>query len=327
MKRVIPVIVVIAVGLAILIFYTIRRDMETPGQLLISGNIEATEVEVGFRVMGQIESLPVEEGDAVKAGDEIASLSTELYEAQAAGAGAQAAAARAVLKALREGARVQEISQAEAALEAAEAQYEKIAIDYERAQKLFKTETIPEEQLQAAAAAYKAARAQVQSARAVYDLVKEGPRAEEIEAAEARLNAAEQQLRLANEQLDYCRLTSPIDGVVLSLSAEMGEVTLPGSVVASIADLKNVWLRGYVGETELGKIRLGQAVDVTVDSLPGKIFPGRLSFISSESEFTPKQVQTRKERVKLVYRVKIALNNSSGELKIGMPADAMIKTQ
>jgi HlyD family secretion protein len=143
--------------------------------------------------------------------------------------------------------------------------------------------------------------------------------------ATARLSAARYALDQAQIRLQYAGLTSTLDGFVLAKSAEVGEVVQPGLPVFSAADLRSVWLTAYVSETDLGRVKLGQAADVSIDAFPGKTWTGRVTFISEQAEFTPKQIQTVEERVKLVYRVKITLANPDMELKPGMPADALLK--
>jgi HlyD family secretion protein len=169
------------------------------------------------------------------------------------------------------------------------------------------------------------ARAMLSQGKAEYELVKAGPRTETIIQAKARLSAAQESLKQASQQLSYTELISPLTGTVLSKAAEPGEYLNPGATVVVIGDLENPWLRGYVRETNLGKIHLGQAATVTTDSYPGKTYSGKIAYISDEAEFTPKTVQTFEERVKLMIRLKIELKNPSGELKPGMPADARIQ--
>lgn len=186
-------------------------------------------------------------------------------------------------------------------------------------------------------------------------MVREGPRKEEIAAARAQLAKADAALKIsgANQletkrrkqefaarrselararaqlgvteaQLEDTLVYSPIDGVVMLKSAELGEVLAAGTTVITIGDLEHPWVRGYIGETDLGRVKLGQKVNITTDSFPGKVYEGRISFIASEAEFTPKQIQTQDERVKLMYRVKILVDNPNHELKANMPVDAEI---
>jgi len=195
----------------------------------------------------------------------------------------------------------------------------------------------------------------VASARERLALAKEGPRREDVAEAEARLRAAqassavaeagkksiviegqaldsliahqrelEAQLDAARTQLTYTEIHAPLDGVVLTKNVESGEVVNPGTPVVSIANIDDLWMNIYIPETQTGFVKLGQAVRVHVDSFPGETFKGKISFVSSESEFTPKTIQTQEERIKLVYRVKVSLENTGQRLKPGMPADAEI---
>lgn len=168
------------------------------------------------------------------------------------------------------------------------------------------------------------ARAELTKSGEQYKLVKSGPRKETIAQARARVEQAKASLQLAETRLGYAKLSAPISGVVLSENVEPGEYVAPGTPVVTIGDLENVWLRAYINETDLGRVKVGQEVQITTDTYPGKVYDGRVSFIASEAEFTPKNVQTEKERVKLVYRVKVDIPNPHMELKPGMPADGAI---
>jgi len=149
-------------------------------------------------------------------------------------------------------------------------------------------------------------------------------RAHDIDVARANVRAAREQLRLARILLGYTVLRAPFAGVILVRQAERGEVVLPGTPVVTLADLDHVWLRAYVRETDLGRIRWGQAATIHTDTYPDRSYAGRVSFISSKAEFTPKSVETHAERVTLVYRIRIDVENAAHELKPGMPADATI---
>ena len=168
------------------------------------------------------------------------------------------------------------------------------------------------------------AQAALNQAEAEYALVKAGPRAETIAQARAQAWSSSESLRQARQQLLDTTLLAPFGGVVMSKSAESGEYLNPGTPVVTIADMDQIWLRAYVGERDMGRIQHGMTLDVTTDAHPGKVFKGRVGFISDQPEFTPKSVQTKEERVKLVYRIKIYLDNRSRELKPGLPADAHI---
>jgi HlyD family secretion protein len=171
------------------------------------------------------------------------------------------------------------------------------------------------------------ARDALRAAEAQHALVLAGTRKETIEKARAQVRIAKESVREALQGVENTKLSAPFAGTVLSKSAEPGEYLQPGAPVVTIGDLEHIWVRAYVSERDIGRVRLGQASQVTTDSFPGRTFRGRVSFIASEAEFTPKQVQTFEERVKLVFRVKIDLENPDRALKPGMPADAVIPTE
>ena len=170
----------------------------------------------------------------------------------------------------------------------------------------------------------KRAQAITEAAQQRYNEAVEGSRKEDIAIAHANLNEANANLGLSRVNLEYTILHAPNPGVITVRQAELGEVVAPGSPVVTLADLDHIWLRAYVAETDLGRIHWGQEATVTTDTYPGKLYRGRISFISSDAEFTPKSVQTYQERVTLVYRIKIDIDNPNHELKPGMPADAHI---
>jgi HlyD family secretion protein len=168
------------------------------------------------------------------------------------------------------------------------------------------------------------AAAALKQAEAEYALVKAGARQESIDQGRAKVAAAAAALDQARRQLSHTELLSPMDGTVLSTAAEPGEYLNPASPVLTIGDLGRPWLRAYINERDLGRVKLQQEATVATDSYPGKTYPGRITYIGSQAEFTPKTVQTFEERVKLMYRVKISLTNQDNELKPGMPADARL---
>jgi HlyD family secretion protein len=254
---------------------------------------------------------------------------------------------------LEAGSRPQEIAAAEAAVAAAAADLNRLQADLRRDTELFQRKTITAQQYDTTRAAHdvatekhrqaveqlklvkegprieqvKQARSTLAQAQAQYDQVMAGPRIEDIEQGRARLKQAEAALELAQTQLSYAKVYAPLTGVVLSKNIEPGEYVAPGTAVVTVGDLVNVWLRGYIQENEKGRVKVDQTAWVTTDSYPGKKYKGRVSFIASEAEFTPKNVQTQKERVKLVYRIKINITDLDMELNPGMPADAVIECQ
>lgn len=324
-KKAVVVGVLVAVAIAA-IMYIRHRGAERPeGALRISGNIELTEVQVSFQVPGRVTQRLVDEGALVRQGDLVARLdAAELTQALEAARGEEGAAAAALAE-LKAGSRREEVAQGEALLARAEAEAKRLATDFQRDKVLFGKEVIPKRELDQAQAASDSAAAAVRERREALALLRKGPRREQIDQAQARLAAARARVASAQERLDWATLRAPIGGVVLSKSIEPGEQVAAGTPVVTLGDTSQCWLKGYIPENQLGRVKLGQAVRVTTDSHPGKVYPGQVSFISSEAEFTPKSVQTEKERVKLVYRIKVTLANPGLELKPGMPADAEIQ--
>lgn len=276
-----------------------------------------------------------------------------LQEISQAKAAVEAVHAR--LQQLLAGSRPQEIQSAKANLEQTQADVVKRKADMERAEQLYKNNFISAQEWDSAKNAYEVAAANQKKAEENYALVVEGPRKEEIAAARAQLEQTQAALKLAKArriqvevlrkelltaqaqvkeaasaievietQIGYSKLTAPLSGVVLVKNTEPGEYVVPGGAVITLGDIEKPWLKAFITEGDLGKVKLGQKVSVTTDSYPRKVYPGKITFISSEAEFTPKNVQTAKERVKLVYRIKVALENPHRELKPGMPADGKI---
>lgn len=320
--------VVITVGLLLAIAagivwwwrYEETREVAIRG----SGIIEVTEVDVAFEVPGTIAERFVEEGTMVDRGEPIARLDDREYRLQVERWQAARAAAEARYALLTRGVRAQEIDQALAVLEAAEADYQVRARDLQRIEELFRRGVVSQAELDRVRGALTAAQSSRDSARARLNMLKEGFRTEEIEQGRAQLREAEKALALAELNLARCQLFAPIAGRVLSKNREVGEVVAPGTPVVTMGDLSRPWLNVYVGERDLGKLRLGMPAWVYVDAYPKQPFPARVSYIADQSEFTPKNIQTQEERVKLVYRIKLELENKDGALKPGMPADAVI---
>ncbi|MEW5807077.1 MAG: efflux RND transporter periplasmic adaptor subunit [Acidobacteriota bacterium] len=327
MRRIIIAGVIIAAVLAAgIVYYTTRND-KVSGALRVSGNIELTEVELSFKTGGLLMERLVEEGQDVKKGQIIARLDSVEIAREVERQMALVAAARATLAELERGFRPEEIKEGEAAVISAKADLERIRSDFDRQQKLFAREVISAMEFEAARAAHDMAEARLKQAEERLALLREGPRIERIEVARATLKQAEATLGIAQRQMENTTILSPIDGIILSKNAEAGEFVAPGTPVVTVGDISHVWLRAYVDETDLGRVKIGQKVKVTADTYPGKVYQGHVSFIASESEFTPKSVQTQKERVKLVYRIKVEIPNLDRELKPGMPADAEILLQ
>jgi HlyD family secretion protein len=385
-KRILIIVVLLAAaGAGVYAFRGAGRQADN--RIVVSGNIELTEVNIAFKTAGRLIERNVDEGDAVKKGQVVARLDRDQLIAQrdreAAGlSSAQAQLAQsetglawqeatlaadieqkkadlatneARLAELKNGSRPQEKLDAKAAVDAAQAELDRAKRDWDRAQTLHKDDDISTAQFDQYRNRWESTTAALKSAKEREALVLAGPRPEVIHAQEGQVERARASLKMAqanalelkqraeeirtrraevgrsnaslaliDSQLADTVAISPVDGVVLVKAADVGEVLAPGTTVVTVGDIDHPWLRGYVNETDLGKVKLGSKARVTTDSYPGKVYDGRVTFISSEAEFTPKQIQTQQERVKLVYRIKIEVENPRRELKSNMPADAEI---
>ncbi|MGA8043397.1 MAG: efflux RND transporter periplasmic adaptor subunit [Terracidiphilus sp.] len=327
MKRILRVVVLLAIAAAAIIYFY-RRNHEKPAAahvVTLSGNIEAHESLVSFRVQGRIVELPVEEGQQVEAGALLARLEDADYRQKVRMDQAGVEVRQSNLALTMAGTREQELKAAHQSVLDAQADMEQKKLDSDRAQRLFAKDEVTAQERDLAATALKRAQAAYEVAQQRYSEAVEGSRKEDIAIAQANLNAAEQSLGLSRVNLSYTELRAPTAGVITVREAELGEVVSPGTPVVTLADLDHLWLRAYIAETDLARIHWGQDATITTDSYPGKQYHGRISFISSSAEFTPKSVQTYKERVTLVYRIKIDVDNPNHELKPGMPADARVE--
>jgi len=386
-KRIGVVIIAVLVITGAYILISRRNGRNPANSIVVSGNIELTEVNIAFKTPGRLIERTVDEGDAVKKGQVIARLDRDQLVAQReretaglSSAVSQLAQAetslqwqkenlaadleqrkadlgsyQARLQELKNGARPQEIQEAKAAVESAQSEYDRAKRDWDRAQALYKNDDISTAQYDQYRNRWESSDAALKQARERQALVLAGPRIEQIEAASAQVERARASLKMAesnvleikrreqetafrrseiarakanlaliDSQLADTVAVSPVDGVVLVKAADVGEVLAAGTTIVNVGDIDHPWLRAYINETDLGRIKLGTRAKITTDSYPGKAYEGKVSFIASEAEFTPKQIQTKEERVKLVYRIKIDLQNPNRELKSNMPADAEI---
>lgn len=326
-KKIIPIVLLVAAVAGGSAYYLVNRNShKSDTTLKISGNIEAHESVVGFKVQGRLIELPIEEGQLVKAGDLLARLDQTDYRQQVDIDDAMVKNREAELKLSLSGSRTQEKKSAEQAVVDAQAALELSKADAQRYQTLFEKDEVSAQVRDTSTTNLKRAQASYERAKQNLDMVNEGVRKEQIAINQAGVNSARQALGMSQIKLGYTSLFAPTTGVALVRHAEIGEIMAAGTPVVTIADLDHLWLRGYISETDIGKVKLGQQVAIKSDTFPGKSYNGKISFISSQAEFTPKSVETHKERVTLVYRVKIDLDNSTHELKPGMPADAYIET-
>jgi HlyD family secretion protein len=281
--------------------------------ILVSGNIEAHQAVLGFKtVQSRIVELPFDEGQWVKAGTLISRVDDSDYRQQVTMAEAALDVQKRQLAAAE-----QNLAAAKKTVEADEADLELAKVEFSRADDLMKKGAGTIEARDQTSATLKRANAALERDQAL-----EKAAERQVELAQANVRSAMESLRLAKIILDYTVLSAPFDGVITVREAELGEIMVPGTPVATLADLDHIWLRAYINETDIGKVRLDQSAVVKTDTYPGKIYKGRVSFISPAAEFTPKSVETHAERVTLVYRIKIDINNPTHELVPGMPADA-----
>ncbi len=322
-KKLMIVGIIVLIGMATFSIIHFRNKNEE-GVLFLSGNVEVTEVNLGFKLSGRVVELLSEEGQKVKNGDKLATLDSAELESQVIQNRAYLNEIMARLEELRAGSRPQELEQAKADVSYDEAELIKAKKDYKRAEILYKNDAISAQQMDTAKKANDLAVSHHLKALEALSLVREGPRKEVIKAAESRVQQAKAALRVSEERLKDTVIYAPVSGVVLRKNVELGETVSPGIPVYTIGDLENPWIKVYVKEDKLGLVKLGQKAKITVDSYPGKVYEGKISYISSEAEFTPKNVQTQEERVKLVFGIKVSVKNINDELKPGMPADARI---
>lgn len=319
------IIAAILVLVAVAVFFASRsRKKADPDLLVLSGNVEVTEADLGFKYGGRIAELLGEEGESVRAGDRLAVLDRAEAEGLAAQTRSALSEARVKLEELKAGSRPQELEQARTQVAHARAVLDNATADYGRYEQLYKDGLVSAQQRDAAKSAYLVADAEFRRARETLDLAREGPRQEVIRAAETRVGQAAASVLVAEERLKDTLLSAPLSGVILRKHAEPGEIVSAGMPVYTLGDLARPWIKVYVKEDKLGLVKLGQKAEIRTDSYPGKTYVGAVTYISSEAEFTPKNVQTQEERVKLVFGVKVSVGNEHDELKPGMPADVTI---
>ena len=287
--------------------------------LTLQGNVEVRQVNLGFKVAGRIEKLSVDEGASVKAGDTLASLEKVYFEDTLAEAKAARHQAAANYAKLRAGNRLEDIGQAEATLILNQATQQNATQTLDRAQALLKSAAGTVKDYDDALAAERVAKARVNVASQALDLMKAGFRAEDIEAGRAALQQQEALVKVAERQLADADLIAPSDGVVESRAREVGSIVAVGETVFVLSLTKPVWVRTYVSEPDLTRVHAGQAVNVRTDNPNIPALKGSIGFISTEAEFTPKEVETRELRTALVYRLRVVVEDPGDALKQGMP--------
>lgn len=310
--------------LVLLVTITACSDNGNNNRIEATGTIESTNVVISSKNAGEIKSIIADEGTQVNAGDTILVIDHEALGFQLEQASASEQITEAQLKLMLKGARSEDIKQAEEMLKQTEINFNLAKSDFERYTKLWESKSITRKQYEDMTARYQVSIAQFSSAKENYEKVKRIFRPEEIEQAKANLKKAKASVDLLKKNIRDSYIISPLNGFVVKKFVEVGETVSPMSSLVKISNLSSVNLIIYVSEAELGKIKLGQISEITIDTYPDKKYEGKVTYISAEAEFTPKNIQTKDERTKLVFAVKIEIPNKDFELKPGMPADAKI---
>lgn len=317
-------IIVIKFAIITILYWGCKNNNDS-NYVEASGTIEATNITISTKAAGEIKAIKFVEGQNISTVDTLVIIDSKTVELQLEQAIASKEIAEAQLKIIKSGARKEDIKQAEEIFNQAETNSNLIKKDYERNLSLFNNRTISQKQLDEVTSKFKSAQSQFNGAKENLTKVKKIFRDEELIQAESNLKKANASVELLKNNLKDCFILSPVNGIVVKKYFEKGEIVSPMASLLKISDLTTLNLLIYVSETELGKIKFGQIAEITVDAFPEKLFKGKIVFISSEAEFTPKNIQTKDERTKLVFQVKIEIANPNLELKAGMPADVKIK--
>ncbi len=307
------------------VFVLIGCNGKHAGAIEASGTLEATEVKVSAKVPGQVQKLLIQEGSQVKIGDTLLVLDRSTLELQWKQTQAGVELANAQYRLLLNGARPEDVRLAEEALKQAESSFKNASDDYSRMKELFASNTVSKKQFDDAESRYTVVQAQLNSAKQNLQKMQRFARTEDLAAAKARLDQAKASADLLKKQYTDACVLAPVEGTITNKPVEEGELIGTGTTVATISRLEKMNLMIYVSETELGKVKLGGAADVVIDTYPDKNYPGKIIYISPIAEFTPKNIQTKEDRTKLVFGVKLEVGNNDGTLKSGMPADAFIR--
>jgi HlyD family secretion protein len=289
------------------------------GELVLQGNVEVRQVNLGFKVPGRIETLNVDEGDRVRTGQVLASLEKIYFEDTLAQMRAQLGQSEANYTKLKAGNRPEEIAQAKALVAEREATLTNAKITRNRAEALLKSPAGSQKTFDDASAAERQAQASLNSAREALRLQEIGFRTEDIALAKAQFDERKANLQTAERQLADADLIASSDGTVLSRVREVGAIVQAGETVYVLSLTSPVWVRTYVSEPDLGRIKPGMEVSVHTDTPGGKVYKGKVGFISTAAEFTPKTVETTELRTALVYRIRVIVDGTADELRQGMP--------
>ncbi len=289
-----------------------------------SGTIEATEVNVASKIPSTITELRVDEGSAVNVGDTLAIVDHANLDLQLKEANANIAAVQSQVALLRHGARSEDIHAAQDAVTQADANLKLAEADMTRINGLLAAGASTKEQRDQTQTRVDVARAQLASAKSNAAKVQNITRPEDLQQVQARLQQAQATRDRVQQTINDCFITSPLTGIVTHKVVEKGEVVGAGATIVTVTETDKVDVMIYVSEEELARVKLGQRAKVTIDGMPGKTFDGKVAYISPEAEFTPKNIQTKDDRIKLVFGVKVEVPNTGDQLKRGLPADATL---
>src|SRR5580698_253510 len=326
MKRIPLIIAILILAAAGVTTWWLIGRKSTQRELVLYGDVDLRQVELAFNNSERIAAVLVQEGDRVKRGQVLARLDTGRLEPQVAQAEATAAAQRQAVERLRNGSRPEELAQARANVESAEADAVNARGQYERRKTLAANSVVSQQDLENAKAALDVAEAKLDVNQKALDLAIAGPREEDIAQAEAEWRSDEAQAAFLRQELADAQLLAPVDAVVRTRLMEPGEMASPQKPVFSLAVTDPKWVRAYVAEPDIGKLRTGMAASVALDSFPQRRFIGWVGFISPIAEFTPKTVETTELRTSLVYEVWIFVKDPSDELHLGSPATVYLPT-
>lgn len=319
-KRNIILIILCLIGLGVSTFFFVEWKKNTlKNEITVHGNVDIRQVDLGFRVGGRIKTLNFEEGDLVKVGDVLATLDDVPYQNEFHSAKAQLAQAAADLEKKKTGNRAEEIQQATSAVAERQATYDNAVRIFRRQEELVKSKAASIQTYDNAVQQKIESKARLDNAKEFLHLMKAGFRIEDIRASEASFDLAKANLEIAQTNLNDTKLIAPSDGIIFSRIREVGAIVGIGATVYSLSLHHPVWIRAYVSETNLGKIKPGGEALVFTDSNPTTPFKGQIGFISPQAEFTPKNVETEELRPDLVYRIRILTDDPKGDLRQGMP--------
>ena len=318
------ILLVVLLGAVAAGTWLMLRPRAAPTALVLYGNIDIRSVDLAFNDAGRIARVLVEEGAPVRKGQPLATLDAARFGDAVHQAQGVLAAAEQQLAKLRAGSRPQEIAQARAAVAAARATRHNAAISYERQRTLALAHLLPQQSADNALQTLQTARASLDNAQQALSLALQGPRREDIAAAQATVVADRAALALAQRQLADTTLLAPSDGVVQNRILEPGDMVSPQSPVLTLALTDPVWARAYLPEPVLGRVAAGMHATIRSDSFPGRSFAGWIGFISPTAEFTPKNVESADLRTELVYRVRVYACNPGAALRMGMPVTVSI---